>query len=99
MSYDAIYRAASERFDISWAVSRIENEMMFTQAQLQRPSVLYRPKLYPDGNQWCALYGDDIQAGLAGFGDTPAKAMEAFDEAWRTEKAGSPVPQNTGHDR
>ena len=39
---------------------------------------------YKDGNQWCILYGDNLQVGIAGFGDTPIKAMYAFDEAmWR----------------
>lgn len=28
-----------------------------------------------DGNQWCALYGEDLQAGIAGFGNTPFLAM------------------------
>jgi hypothetical protein len=35
-------------------------------------------KVYPDGNQWCALWGDDIQSGVAGFGDTPALALNAL---------------------
>lgn len=48
----------------------------------QRPSVLYRPNLSRDGNQWCALYGDDIQVGVAGFGDSPSKAMYDFDKNW-----------------
>ena len=48
----------------------------------RRPSVLYRPTLSIDGDQWCALYGDNLQAGVAGFGSTPAAAMEAFDRAW-----------------
>lgn len=48
------------------------------------PHVIYKPKIYPDGNQWCALLGDDIQSGVCGFGDTPAKAMHAFDLAWDT---------------
>ena len=47
-----------------------------------RPSVLFRPKLSLDGDMWCALLGDDLQVGLAGFGETPAKAMYAFDAAW-----------------
>lgn len=51
------------------------------QAKL-RPSVLYRPNLTKDGNRWCALYGDNIQDGCAGFGDTPSAAMLAFDTAW-----------------
>lgn len=56
-----------------------------------RPSVLYRPTLSRDGNMWCALYGDDLQVGLAGFGETPAKALYAFDHAWLTERAGVAV--------
>lgn len=47
-----------------------------------RPSVLYRPTLSLDGNKWCALLGDDLQVGLAAFGDSPAEAMRAFDAAW-----------------
>lgn len=46
------------------------------------PHVLYKPALFPDGNMWCALLGDDLMVGVAGFGETPAKAMAAFDKAW-----------------
>lgn len=53
-----------------------------TASEYERPSVLYRPKLAPDGNAWIALYGDDIQSGVAGCGDSPAEAMRAFDNAW-----------------
>lgn len=49
---------------------------------IDRPSVLFRPKIYPDGNMWCALYGEDIQCGVAGFGDSPAIAMADFDNNW-----------------
>ena len=47
-----------------------------------RPSVMYRPSLSPDGDQWCALYGENLQEGVAGFGRTPAEAMADFDQAW-----------------
>lgn len=36
---------------------------------------LLKPKISIDGNQWCCLYGDNIQDGIAGFGDTPMKAI------------------------
>ena len=49
---------------------------------LTRPHVLYKPKLYPDGNQWCALLGDNIMEGVVGFGNSPHKAMSAFDSAF-----------------
>lgn len=31
-----------------------------------------------DGNQWSVLWGGDLQEGIAGFGDTPEEAMDAF---------------------
>ena len=40
-----------------------------------------KPVLSRDGDMWCALHGDDLQAGIAGFGPTPAKALMAFDVA------------------
>lgn len=46
------------------------------------PSAIYRPRIAIDGNQWCALYGDNIQDGVAGFGDSPAAAMADFDRNW-----------------
>lgn len=30
---------------------------------------------FKDGDQWCALYGEDLQVGIAGFGNTPFLAM------------------------
>lgn len=52
-----------------------------------RPHVLMHPKLTRDGNQWCALYGKNLQEGLAGFGESPQKAMQAFDANWYKEGA------------
>lgn len=54
-------------------------------AQYERPCVLFRPRLSVDGNQWCALYGDNLQDGVAGFGDSPADAMWDFDRNWSTK--------------
>lgn len=57
------------------------------------PSAVFKPRLFIDGNQWCALYGENIQDGVAGFGDSPADACAAFDAAWfkklPTRKEGS----------
>ena len=44
-----------------------------------------KPTLKIDGNEWCALYGENIQDGVAGFGKSPALAMIDFDKNW-TEK-------------
>ena len=51
-------------------------------SEYERPSVLYRPTLYVDGDKWCALLGENIQIGVVGFGASPDEAMRAFDTAW-----------------
>lgn len=50
-----------------------------------QPCVIFKPQLLPDGDQWCALYGANIQEGVAGFGESPQLAMEAFDKAWHAK--------------
>ena len=55
----------------------------------QRPSVLFKPSIKVDGSQWCALYGDNLIEGVAGFGDSPADAMRDFDANWTAKIARS----------
>lgn len=53
------------------------------------PHVLLRPRIFPDGDRWCCLLGENLQEGIAGFGDTPAAAAMQFDDAWHQQ----PTPQ------
>ena len=46
------------------------------------PHAVMRPRIGIDGNKWCALYGDNLQDGVAGFGDSPSEAMADFDKNW-----------------
>lgn len=48
------------------------------------PSVIYKPLFGVDGNQFFFLLGDDLQSGIAGFGNTPALAAADFDKAFAT---------------
>ena len=43
---------------------------------------LLKPKIIKEGNQWCVLYGADLQSGIAGFGDTPNEAILAWNAEW-----------------
>lgn len=102
-SYDAIYAAVRSKISGGNVGEAIENAirnadighfvMMAAEnaravfAQYERPSVLYRPTIAIDGNKWCALYGEDLMNGVCGFGDTPALAMEDFDNNWRNARA------------
>lgn len=39
-----------------------------------------KPRIFPDGNKWCCLYGENIQDGIVGFGDTPIQAVGDFEK-------------------
>lgn len=58
---------------------QLQQEMVI---EMTLPHVLMRPSIRIDGNQWCALYGDNLQDGVSGFGDSPELAMQDFNRAW-----------------
>ena len=78
--------SAIREAQISWHVERasiaITEAVSSAAAAHATPSAVYRPSLSIDGNQWCALYGDDLQRGVAGFGGSPAEAMQDFHNNW-----------------
>ena len=78
----AFERTVSEAFDFSWAKERMVDNFARVMADMRTPSAIYRPEVYIDGDKWCALYGKDLQEGVAGFGDSPAEAMADFDKNW-----------------
>lgn len=92
---DAINQQAS---GLSWAIDAVRQEFSaaadtqrLAALEAQRPSVLFRPAIAMDGDQWCALYGDNLQDGVTGFGNTPHAAMLDFDSNWNTQLAQRPT--------
>lgn len=49
--------------------------------RLESFAIAYRLIPFRDGNQWCVLLGEDLQVGIAGFGDSPALAIQDLDRA------------------
>lgn len=100
-NYQAVYDAVRSKIgnvDVGSAVeSAMRNEnishyfMMAaenfrcTLAEYERPSAIYKPKLFIDHGKWCALYGENLQDGVCGFGESPKEAMFDFDKAWETK--------------
>lgn len=115
MSYQAIYDATrsrignfdssslvdsiSRQFDISWQVEQVKSEFLSVAYEMQRPSTIYKPTLSIDGNQWIALYGENLQDGVAGCGDSPAKAFTDFDKEWLKNLERTIRPYNTPHNQ
>lgn len=86
---DAVQRVAYEAFDISHMKALMQEQFLCAAYEMQRPSAIYRPAIYPDGGLWCALYGKDLQEGVCGFGATPAEAMADFDQNWLKQRCGA----------
>jgi len=91
---EAVADVVRQNFDISMTFERLRcdfslaaEEHAQTAREARRPFVLLKPALYPDGNMWCALYGENIQEGVCGFGETPENAAQAFDLAWLNSRA------------
>ena len=59
-------------------------ELLETEQQYKRFAML-KPKVYKDGNKWCVLYGENIQDGVAGFGDTPHEAVIDWEVNWNAQ--------------
>ena len=83
----AVESAARMAFEgFSYVPQHMQQEVYSVSHEMQRPSVLFRPTLSADGDQWCAAYGEDAMSGIVAFGDTPDAAMRAFDLAWTKER-------------
>ncbi len=73
---------------VAYAANMAGESVQQVAGEYARPSVLWRPALTIDGNKWCALYGANLQDGVAGFGDSPEEAMHDFDREWRQKLRG-----------
>ena len=67
---------------ICFAAERVANRIEEMVSNIDRPSVRFRPQLSRDGNKWIALYGDNLQTGVVGVGESPGEAMFHFDIEW-----------------
>ena len=66
----------------------LEHDARFRAAQRQEEMAIVsmlHPKITKDGNQWCVLYGDNLQEGIAGFGNTPGDAIRDFNCAFNKQ--------------
>lgn len=71
---------AAHEINVAWQMAAAAHEEIAIEKK--RPFMMLSPKIYPDGDQWCCLLGEDLQMGVAGFGDTPELAAKDFDNTW-----------------
>ena len=80
--------------DSSWTAARIQEAVDICREEYTRPSVIWKPKVYPDGDMWCALYGVNLQEGISAFGKSPDEATRNFDKVWH-----EPLPEQKRDDQ
>lgn len=68
--------------------NKAATERYYAACEQRRPFVILRPRIFPDGDQWCVLLGEDLQSGVAGFGNTPDAASRDFDRNWSSMRVG-----------
>ncbi len=73
--------AARQAFDISFYASQVQQTLQQVAYEQMRPSVVFKPSIYQDGDMWMAILGD-LPTGVVGTGKTPEAAMYDFDRAW-----------------
>jgi len=79
MDYERAESGQRELHELNVYQSKISAAVL--EEELTRFKIL-KPKIYIDGNQWCVLYGENIQDGVCGFGDTPDKAIWDWNKQW-----------------
>lgn len=97
--YDATYSAIRSKINHcdpstiieNWLSGQAFSHLLNTKIEevgneLMRPCVLLKPKLTREGDCWCALYGENLHDGIAGFGKTPSEAFYNFDHNFFHEK-------------
>lgn len=86
----AVEAALREAFGhASHYIEMATREYQIAAQEQQRPCVLFRPRVGLDGNKWGVLYGDNIQDGVYGSGDSVAEAMADFDRNWYAKLPGN----------
>lgn len=53
------------------------------EAETMNLFVLLKPEVSIDGNQYCVLYGKNLQEGICGFGDTIMAAIIDFNRQFQ----------------
>jgi hypothetical protein len=71
-SQDRIYGDLQHESAMAYLITR-EQMVLFE---------ILKPKLYKDGQQWCVLYGENIQEGVSGFGKSPNEAIINFNKSF-----------------
>ncbi len=79
---DQLMQNIVSNMDCSHAVQMVQQSFQETAWDMSRPSILLKPTIKKDGDKWCALYGENLTDGVAGFGDSPNKAFLDFDKNW-----------------
>ena len=70
--------------NLQYATAQVQYATAQDQACMAIAGML-KPRIFIDGNQWCVLWGENLQNGVVGFGKTPMEAVCDFNGSWYTK--------------
>lgn len=83
---DSSYVAVQAVNEMGFIREHLIESIQIIRNELIRPSVIYKPKLSLDGNQYCFMLGENPMEGCVGYGSTVEEAARDFDKNWHEYK-------------
>lgn len=72
--------------DLIYKQNKYQESLIDIEAAEMRFMTACGANVFKDGDKWCCLSGDNLQEGIAGFGDTPLGAVIEHNVFWRMGK-------------
>ena len=82
-------RSGSIQDAIALACEHLHKELGWHETKPALPPLTGKLKISLDGGMYCVLMGENLQVGIAGFGETFAEAMENFHESAKISTPGA----------
>jgi len=75
----------NEKFNNDYRIGEINQSIEMDNVYHAKQYIVMKAfnlKPFKDGNMWCVLFGENVQEGVAGFGESPFEAIVDFNENW-----------------
>lgn len=85
MSHEESYYQSLLSYSTNFLIAENQSKMnALVEAEELNKVAILKSRIFIDGKQWCVLYGDNLQDGICGFGDTPMLAIYDFNKAFHS---------------
>jgi len=73
------------------APENLKLDIDFERPGIPLSATILQPVLFKDGNDYCCVYGANIENGISGRGETPEKALQDWDKNLEARRKNAPA--------